>query len=51
MFHFENIGFSHTKDGVKYLTCAMCEKEVLGVQFLEEEGKPMFVACARLKYR
>ncbi len=31
MMDFENIGFSHTVDGTyKYLTCADCERSVLG---------------------
>jgi hypothetical protein len=35
MFDFENIGFSHTSDGKKYLTCADCEKPCFGIQIVE----------------
>lgn len=50
MFHFENMGFAHTVGDLKYLTCADCEREVLGVQLLSAPGKPIYLACARVKY-
>lgn len=49
MMDFENIGFTHTKDNIKFLTCADCEQEVLGFQDLSNP-KVMFVAVERLLY-
>lgn len=47
MFDFENIGFTHTKDGVKYLICANCEAGPVG--YLCPETKNHFVAVSRVK--
>ncbi|XP_034230154.1 guanine nucleotide exchange factor MSS4 homolog [Thrips palmi] len=47
MFHFENVGFSHTADGVKYLTCADCEMGPIGWHDLQT--KENFVALCRVK--
>lgn len=48
---FENIGFTHTKDNVKYITCADCEREVLGYQDLSlSVPQNVFVATERLLY-
>lgn len=47
MFHFENVGFSHTADGVKYLTCADCEMGPIGWHDLQT--KENFVALSRVK--
>jgi len=51
MFHFENIGFLRaTTDypNFKFLTCAGCEREVLGVQ--ELDTKNIFLATSKVKY-
>merc|ERR1711974_340031 len=51
MMDFENIGFTHTKDNIKYLTCADCEREVLGYQDLANTSRQnIFVAVERLLY-
>uniref|UniRef100_A0A0R3RLX6 U6 snRNA-associated Sm-like protein LSm3 n=1 Tax=Elaeophora elaphi TaxID=1147741 RepID=A0A0R3RLX6_9BILA len=42
MFDFENIGFTHTRDGVKYLVCANCEDGPVG--YLCPVTKAHFVA-------
>lgn len=47
MFHFENVGFSNTADGVKYLTCADCEMGPIGWHDLQT--KENFVAIARVR--
>lgn len=47
MFHFENVGFSHTADGVKYLTCADCEMGPIGWHDLQT--KENFVALCRVQ--
>jgi hypothetical protein len=39
MWKFENISFSHTVEQNKYLTCAECEREVVGVQRLNENKR------------
>jgi len=46
MFHFENIGFSKTLEETRYLTCADCERGIIGVQYLNNE-KQIFL-CANL---
>ena len=65
MFKFENMGFSNTVDGnYKYLTCmtksghvfadrctgADCEREVVGIHYLNETPKQYFVAATRVRY-
>ncbi|KAJ1519624.1 hypothetical protein ONE63_004898 [Megalurothrips usitatus] len=47
MFQFENVGFSHTADGVKYLTCADCEMGPIGWHDLQT--KECFVALSRVR--
>ncbi|VBB29460.1 unnamed protein product [Acanthocheilonema viteae] len=42
MFDFENIGFTHARDGVKYLVCANCEDGPVG--YLCPVTKAHFVA-------
>ncbi|EFC49386.1 predicted protein [Naegleria gruberi] len=41
MFDFENIGFTKNKSGtaqeIKYLTCADCEREAIGIAFMNEK--------------
>ncbi len=51
MFDFENIGFlrvTEARPNLKYLTCAGCEKGVLGVQLLEE--KRIYLEAQRVRY-
>jgi hypothetical protein len=52
MMDFENIGFSRDLEGKqKYLTCADCEKPIMGVHFLSEEEKDKFyLATSRVRY-
>uniref|UniRef100_A0A1I7VDS9 Mss4-like protein n=1 Tax=Loa loa TaxID=7209 RepID=A0A1I7VDS9_LOALO len=47
MFDFENIGFTHAHDGVKYLVCANCEDGPVG--YLCPVTKAHFVAVCRVK--
>lgn len=49
MMDFENIGFTHSKDTLKFLTCADCEIEVVGYQDLSNP-REMFVAVDLLLY-
>eukprot|EP01113_Clastostelium_recurvatum_P035073 TRINITY_DN483_c0_g1_i3.p1 TRINITY_DN483_c0_g1~~TRINITY_DN483_c0_g1_i3.p1 ORF type:complete len:143 (+),score=19.45 TRINITY_DN483_c0_g1_i3:107-535(+) len=56
MFRFENIGFTKPIDDpasphtttYKYLTCADCEKEVLGIQIGGEAH--LYLSCERVDY-
>ncbi|KAA0202943.1 hypothetical protein HAZT_HAZT010283 [Hyalella azteca] len=48
MFTFENIGFSNTVDGKKYLVCANCDKGPVGYHHLS--SKQSFVALKRVKH-
>jgi hypothetical protein len=51
MFDFENMGFSNTLSvdrPAKYLTCADCEQDVLGVHFLDEPD--LYLATSRVTY-
>lgn len=48
MFNFENIGYSNTVDGRKFLVCADCESGPLGWQDLET--KSSYLAVQRVKY-
>ncbi|ELR20280.1 Mss4 protein [Acanthamoeba castellanii str. Neff] len=51
MWEFENMGFSNTLSlgrPAKYLTCADCEQDVLGVHFLDETK--LYVAASRVDY-
>uniref|UniRef100_A0A1B6GY33 Guanine nucleotide exchange factor MSS4 n=1 Tax=Cuerna arida TaxID=1464854 RepID=A0A1B6GY33_9HEMI len=48
IYDFENIGYSNTVDGHKYLICADCEVGPLGWQNLET--KASYLAVARVKY-
>ncbi|XP_026272031.1 guanine nucleotide exchange factor MSS4 homolog [Frankliniella occidentalis] len=47
MFQFENVGFSNTVDGVKYLTCADCEMGPIGWHDLVT--KENFIAVSRVR--
>ncbi|PRP87009.1 hypothetical protein PROFUN_04991 [Planoprotostelium fungivorum] len=52
MFTFENIGFTRNVDtSYKYLTCADCEQDVVGIQFLEgPDTDGMYLAASRVRY-
>eukprot|EP01087_Luapelamoeba_hula_P024437 TRINITY_DN92_c3_g1_i1.p1 TRINITY_DN92_c3_g1~~TRINITY_DN92_c3_g1_i1.p1 ORF type:complete len:134 (-),score=16.74 TRINITY_DN92_c3_g1_i1:229-630(-) len=53
MFDFENIGFTKVVDGatnVRYLTCADCERGVLGIQEQTEESQPIYLTTHRVRY-
>lgn len=47
MFDFDNVGFTHQVDGVKYLCCADCEVGPIGYH---RDGQS-FVALARVTYQ
>jgi len=50
MYSFENMGFSKTVDtNTKYLTCADCEREIIGFQILSE-GNNFYLAANRVDY-
>ncbi|XP_054258736.1 guanine nucleotide exchange factor MSS4 [Macrosteles quadrilineatus] len=48
MYNFENIGYTNTVDGKKFLICADCELGPLGWQDLET--KSSYLAVRRVKY-
>lgn len=51
MWHFENIGFTHTvsdKEPFKYLICGVCNECIIGKQFSDE--KHMYVSLHRVDY-
>ena len=50
MFHFENVGYSHTQGTVKFLCCADCEIGPLGLQFLDRTPPSSYVAASRVRY-
>ncbi|VDM70181.1 unnamed protein product [Strongylus vulgaris] len=45
MYDFENVGFTNSVDGMKYLTCADCEYGPIG--FLDVDTKIHYVSPAR----
>lgn len=47
MFTFENIGFTHTVNDIKYLSCADCERGPVGYHLLST--KKSYLALARVK--
>jgi len=48
MFQFANIAFSMTVDNKKYLTCADCEKEIVGIHYV---GDPKcYLSHSRVVY-
>ncbi|KAL6740795.1 hypothetical protein Aduo_014115 [Ancylostoma duodenale] len=49
MYDFENVGFTNSVDGMKYLTCADCEYGPIG--FLDTETKIHYVSPARVSYK
>jgi len=54
IFDFQNIGFLRTVQSsntqVKYLTCASCERGVLGVQQVDNQNK-IFLSHDRVTYK
>ena len=48
MFTFENVGFSNTLEGKKYLVCADCEVGPIGYHDLSD-AKAFYVAISRVK--
>lgn len=40
--------FSRTVEGIKYLSCGECEKEVIGVQLLPDQR--VYVSVDKVKY-
>ncbi|KAJ1348908.1 hypothetical protein KIN20_004315 [Parelaphostrongylus tenuis] len=46
MYDFENVGFTKSDEGVKYLVCADCEYGPIG--FLDAESKLHYVSNARV---
>lgn len=48
MFTFENVGFSHTVDSVKFLVCADCELGPIG--YHDIPTKKSYIALARVKH-
>eukprot|EP00698_Gefionella_okellyi_P021159 TRINITY_DN677_c0_g1_i2.p1 TRINITY_DN677_c0_g1~~TRINITY_DN677_c0_g1_i2.p1 ORF type:complete len:140 (-),score=16.96 TRINITY_DN677_c0_g1_i2:29-412(-) len=49
MFTFENIGFSHAVENRKFLTCADCERDILGAMFTEDTAM-LWLSSSRVKY-
>lgn len=49
LMDFENIAFTHTQNNVKYLSCADCEREVIGYQNLDIPNK-FFLSYSRVSY-
>lgn len=47
-FQLENMTFSRTVEGIKYLSCGECEKEVIGVQLLPDQQ--VYVSVDKVKY-
>ncbi|GLH04821.1 hypothetical protein R5R35_010141 [Gryllus longicercus] len=46
MYHFENVGFSNTISGIKYLACADCEVGPIG--WFDIAAKTSYVALSRV---
>ena len=49
MFTFENVGFSNTVDGIKYLICADCEVGPIGWHDIADK-KAFYISTSRIKY-
>ena len=49
IFTFDNIGFSHSVDTTKYLTCADCEFGPVG--YHNVTTKKSFIALDRVKHK
>jgi len=52
MYDFENIGFTKVVDekNLRYLTCADCERGVLGLQYLDDPTN-IYLTTHRIKYK
>lgn len=48
MYTFENIGFTHTVDNYKYLSCADCDAGPVG--YYDLNTKQSFVALSRINH-
>ncbi|CAH2097881.1 unnamed protein product [Euphydryas editha] len=48
MYTFENIGFTHTVDNYKYLSCADCDAGPVG--YYDMNTKHSFVALSRINH-
>lgn len=48
MYTFENIGFTHTVDNYKYLSCADCDAGPIG--YYDMNTKHSFVALSRVEH-
>lgn len=48
MFSFENVGFSNTVSGMKYLICADCEIGPIGWHDIDR--KLCYIALSRISY-
>lgn len=48
MFTFENVGFSHTVEKAKYLTCADCDMGPVG--YYDIPSGKCFIALKRVKH-
>ncbi|CAH3945496.1 unnamed protein product [Pieris brassicae] len=48
MYTFENIGFTHTIDNCKYLSCADCDAGPVG--YYDMDTKHSYVALSRVKH-
>ena len=51
MMTFENVGFTKTVEGLKYLICADCEIGPIGYQDIEVCSKRLYVAVNRVQYK
>lgn len=49
MMAFENVGFTRSVEGIKYLICADCEYGPIG--YLDSETSLHFISPTRLKYK
>lgn len=49
MLTFENVGFSNTVDGIKYLVCADCEAGPIGFQNTKDPNM-FYVALRRVRH-
>ena len=49
MFTFENVGFSNTVNGIKYLICADCEVGPIGWHDIADK-KAFYISTSRIKY-
>lgn len=50
MMTFENVGFTKTVDGLKYLICADCEIGPIGYQDMDVSTNRHYIAVDRVRY-